>query len=84
MLAAQGRNPQSATIPAQVADYDAVSREPLMASAIGFVLMGVPLLVIFDRAAELAAQAPATPAVAGESALGSTQRWGFTCSAIRS
>ncbi|HEX4125160.1 MAG TPA: NADH-quinone oxidoreductase subunit J [Tepidisphaeraceae bacterium] len=79
MLAAQARNPQSATIPAQVADYDAVSREPLLASAIGFVLMGVLLLVIFDRASEL--PPPPAPAVAAASEnaggiLGSTQQLG--------
>ncbi|HEY7118935.1 MAG TPA: NADH-quinone oxidoreductase subunit J [Tepidisphaeraceae bacterium] len=33
-----------------LADYDAVSREPVVACAIGFTLMGVLLFVIFDRA----------------------------------
>jgi NADH-quinone oxidoreductase subunit J len=75
MLAAQARNPNSATIPGQVADYDAVSREPLLASAVGFVLMGVLLLVIFDRAAELPVPA-AMPAAAEAGALGSTQQLG--------
>jgi len=32
------------------ADYDNVSREPLLASAVGFALMGVVLFVIFDKA----------------------------------
>jgi NADH-quinone oxidoreductase subunit J len=38
-----------------LADYDVVSREPIVACAIGFTLMAVLLFVIFDRA-------PATPA----------------------
>jgi hypothetical protein len=33
-----------------VADYDAVSRDPLISAAVGFTLMGLLLLVIFDRA----------------------------------
>lgn len=36
---------------AGLAEYDAVSREPLVAAAVGFTLMGVLLFVIFDRAA---------------------------------
>ena len=35
---------------AGLADYDDVSREPVVAAAIGFVLMGVILFVIFDKA----------------------------------
>jgi NADH-quinone oxidoreductase subunit J len=76
MLAAQARNPNSATIPGQVADYDAVSREPLLASAVGFVLMGVLLLVIFDRAAELPAPAAMPIATDAGGTLGSTQQLG--------
>src|SRR5205823_4678557 len=34
----------------QMAEYDNVSREPIVAAAIGFALMGVLLFVIFDRA----------------------------------
>jgi NADH-quinone oxidoreductase subunit J len=37
---------------AGLADEDAVSREPLIAAAVGFALMGVLLFVIFDRATE--------------------------------
>lgn len=33
-----------------LAEYDDVSREPVVAAAIGFVLMGVLLFVIFDKA----------------------------------
>lgn len=34
----------------KMSEYDAVSREPLVASAVGFALMGVLLFVILDRA----------------------------------
>ena len=44
------------------AEYDAVSREPLAACAIGFALMGVLLFVIFDRApGQLASRGPINP-----------------------
>jgi NADH-quinone oxidoreductase subunit J len=35
---------------AGLAEYDRISREPVVASAVGFALMGVLLFVIFDRA----------------------------------
>jgi NADH-quinone oxidoreductase subunit J len=35
-----------------LADHDAVSREPMVAAAVGFVLMGVLLFVVFDRGGE--------------------------------
>lgn len=53
MLAVQARTPDSATPAQQMADYDDHSRDPIAASAIGFVLMGVLLFVIFDRAGDL-------------------------------
>jgi NADH-quinone oxidoreductase subunit J len=37
----------------KLSEYDAVSRDPLIASAVGFALMGVVLFVIFDRAEPL-------------------------------
>jgi NADH-quinone oxidoreductase subunit J len=40
---------------ARLSEHDALSREPLAASAVGFALMGVVLFVIFDRAAQLPA-----------------------------
>lgn len=43
MLAAEA----SGTV--RLADHDTVSREPLLASVIGFALMGVMLFVIFDK-----------------------------------
>ena len=37
----------------KVSEYDAVSRDPVVASAVGVALMGVMLFVIFDRAEPL-------------------------------
>lgn len=62
MLAVQARTPDSATAAQQMADYDDYSRDPFVASAIGFALMGVLLFVIFDRAGELPAAVNASPA----------------------
>jgi NADH-quinone oxidoreductase subunit J len=44
-----------------LAEYDTVSREPVVACAIGFTLMGVLLFVIFDRAPATASGGLATP-----------------------
>jgi NADH-quinone oxidoreductase subunit J len=51
MLASQASSESSPTPAQKLADYDYVSREPLVAVAIGFGLMGVLLFLIFDRAA---------------------------------
>ena len=40
---------------APLAEHDGVSREPLVASAVGFALMGVVLFLVFDRSAGLVA-----------------------------
>ena len=73
------------SVPAGLADHDAVSREPLVASAVGFVLMGLLLFVIFDRAnANLrpASRDPATGRIIEqgmlktEPGIGETQRLG--------
>ena len=53
MLAQQSRSDSKPI--AGMGDYDANSREPLVASAIGFTMMGVLLFVIFDRAQALPA-----------------------------
>jgi NADH-quinone oxidoreductase subunit J len=58
MLATQSAMPGAAAASTNgevggIAEYDAVSREPVVASAIGFTLMGVLLFVIFDRAPQL-------------------------------
>src|SRR5262249_41418367 len=44
MLAAQARSPGEATATGHVGEYDLVSREPVLASASGFTLMGVLLI----------------------------------------
>jgi NADH-quinone oxidoreductase subunit J len=49
MLASQSTAPEEKSGAQQMSEYDAVSREPLVASAVGFALMGVLLFVIFDR-----------------------------------
>jgi NADH-quinone oxidoreductase subunit J len=51
-----------------LAEYDAHSREPLLACAVGFTLMGVILYVIFDRGS-----AGTVPVVASPDAPGSVQ-----------
>ena len=62
-----------------VTDCDAVSREPLVASAVGFALMGVLLFVIFDKAAAIPRAPDATTAkVEGNEVTGgSTQALGW-------
>ena len=47
--------PRRAPDLAPIAEHDAVSRDPLVAAALGFALMGVLLFVIFDRSAGLPA-----------------------------
>lgn len=74
MLAAQ-------TVPsdkplAGLAEYDAVSREPVLASAVGFTLMGVLLFLIFDRGRQIVPLPAPPPANAIEMAQGPTQQLG--------
>jgi NADH-quinone oxidoreductase subunit J len=73
MLAAQATTPgtgaegrgESGDRPAAIlAEYDAVSREPMVAAAVGFTMMGVLLFVILDRARVPARAPDMTPAVA--------------------
>ncbi len=50
MLASQAQSPQaSAEHATGGAEYDRISREPVLASAAGFLLMGVLLFLIFDE-----------------------------------
>ncbi len=72
MLAAQATTPgtgadahgEPADRPAAVlAEYDTVSREPLVASAVGFTLMGVLLFVILDRGSAPFREPDKSPAV---------------------
>jgi NADH-quinone oxidoreductase subunit J len=63
-----------------VTEYDAVSREPVVAAAVGFALMGVLLFVIFDKADHLAGPTPGSQTEAlgrvDEPVAGSTQQLG--------
>lgn len=56
MLAAEAapEGQSGAAVHEQLAEHDAVSREPILASAVGFALLGVLLFVIFDKAQPLA------------------------------
>ena len=51
----------------QLAEHDAVSREPVVASAIGLALLGVLLFVIFDRGTAMKPEAPASEMTASAS-----------------
>jgi len=60
-----------------LAEYDAVSREPFFASCIGFILMGVLLFLIFDRASGIVQPASdAAQSGTGAAVHGSTQALG--------
>ena len=60
-----------------VSEYDAVSREPVIAAVVGFAMMGILLFVIFDRAGNLAPQALPTSADTDvEKMEGATQKLG--------
>jgi NADH-quinone oxidoreductase subunit J len=59
-----------------LAEYDAISREPLLASAVGFTLMGVLLFVIFDRAPTFPPVTPQAAVATGAAAPGSVQMLG--------
>ena len=61
---ASGGNPSQNGEPGQLAEYDLVSREPVVACAVGFTLMGVLLFVIFDRAPRIPVNAVAPTAAA--------------------
>ena len=78
MLASQAKSPgQTANF---LSEYDAVSREPLVASMIGFTLMGILLFVIFDRAGSLSPKVPTAQEMAVDAPLmkmeGGTQKLG--------
>ena len=70
MLAAEAQPAgQGAALSEQLAEHDAISREPLLASAVGFALLGMLLFVIFDRAS---LRAPGETASGGETTLAAT------------
>jgi NADH-quinone oxidoreductase subunit J len=49
MLAAEASSPGKTGALTGFAEHDLVSRDPILASAVGFALMGVMLFVIFDK-----------------------------------
>jgi len=53
MLAAEAAPGGKQTMANQLHDYDAVSREPLLASVVGFSLLALLLFVVFDKAEAL-------------------------------
>lgn len=78
MLAVQTVAADSATSAArQMANYDAHSRDPFIASAIGFALMGVLLMVILDRA-EVPPTSTATQRVVAQNPAGAPKVEGDT------
>lgn len=62
MLASQASAGDESKPLAGLAEYDVVSREPIIATTIGFALMGVLLFVIFDKAQGLTAKPQAAGA----------------------
>lgn len=66
MLASQSVPAGAGTRYGGLLDYDAASREPLAASAIGFVLMGLLIFVIFDRAPAIFSNPAATVATTAD------------------
>src|SRR5687767_13048394 len=68
MLASQSTAPEEKSGARQMSEYDAVSREPVVASAVGFALMGVLLFVIFDRGSAGSVPAPRRVVAAGPAA----------------
>jgi NADH-quinone oxidoreductase subunit J len=91
MLASQATPAGSSPMHEQLAEHDAISREPIVASAVGFALLGVLLFVIFDKpvamernaasggeavAAAAMISPTSEPAVSGFQPSGATQRLG--------
>jgi NADH-quinone oxidoreductase subunit J len=83
MLAQQVGTAGAATAMGE-AEYDRTSRQPVLAAAVGFAMMGVIVFLIFDKAdgiapASAAAAAPQTaPAAAPESAIRELAAYLFT------
>jgi NADH-quinone oxidoreductase subunit J len=73
MLAAEASQPGAAT--KGFLEHDQISKDPVIAAAVGFTLMGVILFVIFDKAQGAPAPAPESPP-RNEIVAGSTQELG--------
>jgi NADH-quinone oxidoreductase subunit J len=74
MLAAQA-GPSDKPL-AGLAEYDVVSREPVLACAVGFTLMGVLLFLIFDQGQRIVAVPTPPPANVIAASEGPTQQLG--------
>jgi NADH-quinone oxidoreductase subunit J len=74
MLAAQAQTGENEKPLAGLADYDIKSREPILATAVGFATLAVLLLLIFDVGGKLTSQAD--PAGSTTATLGPTQALG--------
>jgi NADH-quinone oxidoreductase subunit J len=76
MLAAEAASPAGSKRPlAGLAEHDAVSRDPMVAGAVGFALMAILLFVIFDKATQVERASSTSPAQA--IARGSTESLGW-------
>jgi NADH-quinone oxidoreductase subunit J len=53
MLAAEAAPGEGSKMHEHFTEHDAVSREPVIASAVGFALLGILLFVIFDRSTDI-------------------------------
>ena len=76
MLAAEASPGGTSSLRERVAEHDAVSREPIVASAVGFAVLGVLLFVLFDQAPTLAAPTAPAGATSGFVPVGGTQKLG--------
>lgn len=79
MLAASAQSPGSSPM-AGLGEYDVMSREPFIASCVGFALMGVLLFLIFDKAGPSTAfpGPPANAPIAAEAGMGDESVHGTT------
>lgn len=65
MLASQASTGNASGALLGLAEYDSTSREPLVATCIGFIMLGVLTFLIFDKADGLTEPQPLNDAVAG-------------------
>jgi len=78
MLAVEARSPDHQSAAQMMADYDDYSRDPFIACAIGYALMGVLLFVIFDRSPTTLLPAPNVPAAVMQAQTGAPDVSGNT------
>ena len=82
MLASQAHSGATGKA-AEGAEYDRVSREPALAAAVGFTLMGILLFVIFEKADGMPrSRSKPRRRVRSAKAADRCGRWGIICSSI--